>query len=112
MREIQAPGSPRNKKAAGPHIMRKEHLEYVVVLASGCTAVFNKCLYTHRFSAQWKNGTLLVVAEGKGDPAVPSSWRRAAKKRVCYKLLFGLLAKRLESYLENVHIILTTRHKF
>lgn len=52
------------------------------------------------------------IAEGKGDPAVPSSWRRAAKKRVCYKLLFGLLAKRLESYLENVHIILTTRPKF
>lgn len=53
------------------------------------------CLCTRTHSAQWRNAILLMVLEGKSSLIAPSSRRTIAKKSIFYKLLSGMLIKRM-----------------
>lgn len=102
--------SLRSKKFAGPGSVCNEHPKGTVTLEPWWTALFNRCSRTCIPSAQWRNGTLLVVP--KASMTQPSSLQGIARKSVCFNLFSGLLTKRLGNYLKSILIIPTRQRGF
>ncbi|XP_018495462.1 uncharacterized protein LOC108864395 [Galendromus occidentalis] len=100
------------RKATGPDLIRNEHLRQALVLSLVITAMFNKILETAELPRSWSERLLRVIPKGKGDPLAPSSYRGIAKKNVIYKLLSGILARRLEVFLESESFLSPEQHGF
>ena len=101
-----------NNKAPGPDGLRDELLKDAVFLAPCWVALFNQCLDSGRIPVAWRDALLAVIPKGKGNPTRPESWRGIAKKSVCYKLLAGILTRRLTMFLENLDVIPMEQHGF
>ena len=101
-----------SNKAAGPDLVRNEHLRQAADMFPFWTSLFNACLRQGRLPGSWSDALLSVIPKGKGDPLRPSSWRAIAKKSCCYKLLALLMTRRLSRFLETCACIPPEQHGF
>lgn len=88
----------REKKAPGPDGIPNEILKIVhqtdpqILLG-----MYNACLLYGVFSTQWKVARLVLISKGKGNPALPSSYRPLCMLNTAGKLLEVLLRTRLRA---------------
>ena len=62
--------------------------------------IFNLMIVQNAFDSAWYL-TVLTVLPKSGDSSTPSNWRPIAVLKITYKILAGLLLKRLVPFLEN-----------
>lgn len=102
----------KNNKAFGPDMIRNEHLKTAELLIPLWTSLFNKCLDSGTLPTIWTDCILKVIPKGKGNPLCTSSWRGIAKKSCVYKILSGLITRRLTIFLETRQVIPREQHGF
>jgi hypothetical protein len=91
----QVIGTLPNGKAPGPDGLTYEHLKGSPEIVAALVHLYNQCLIESCFPSRWSDCVMVLIPKGKGDLALPSSWRGISKKSVLGKVLASLLARRL-----------------
>jgi hypothetical protein len=65
------------------------------------TRVMNKIYETGKFSVAWKTSLLHLIYKGKGDREDPGKYRGIVLLSTLSKIYTGMLAKRLNEWIET-----------
>lgn len=99
-------------KAAGPDLVRNEHLKNSPILAPIWAQLFTEYLNEGVLPDCWNESVLKVIPKGKGDPLDVSSWRGIVKRSCIYKLFSSIITRRLSIFLETSESIPQEQHGF
>jgi hypothetical protein len=98
----RAMSSLKEKKAAGPDRVTNEHLKASVsLLLPLWTLLMNVCLSLGTLASQWRQSVVIALYKGKGPTNEPGNYRGIALLCTAFKLLTGLLNRRIMSKIHD-----------
>lgn len=93
--------SMKSRKAPGPDGIPSEVLKIAFQQSKDLLLdMYNSCLSTGVFSSRWKIARLVLIGKGKGDPALPSSYRPLCMLDTAGKVLEKLIKSRLKTAIQ------------